>query len=226
MVSTISTMVAGRAAKPVWTETSAKPRLVLIDESEDPILSRFGGMGDLYLSLLPGFRQNSAELLQKLRNYVAEKQTDDIKAVLHTLKGSSGTMGAMLFAARMAELEKEFRNTESRFRLTTAAIDQLQDELAQELEQLQQLAARYVTTNDTDQQEGQWTEEEWRIQLRSLLELLDTSNMRALEQIDMFPLGQITGQESRIQINEALQRVRDLDFSAASRLISAVLEAM
>ncbi|PXF32454.1 hypothetical protein WH50_04285 [Pokkaliibacter plantistimulans] len=239
MVSTIAAFVAERTAKPVTVEKPVEPRLMGGEESDDPILSRFGGMGDLYLSLLPGFRQNSAELLQKLRTYVTEQQTDDIKALLHTLKGSSGTMGAMLFSSRMAELEQEYRSREAGFSLSMAAIDQLQDELELELEQLQQLAARYVTPQDmvqTQQEaqwkeeqgndEEQWTAEEWRIHLRSLLELLDTSNMRALEQIDIFPLGQITGQECRIQINEALQRVRDLDFAAASRLIRVVLEVM
>ncbi|MDH2436202.1 CHASE domain-containing protein [Pokkaliibacter sp. MBI-7] len=226
MVATISTMVAEHVAKPVKAATPKETGLVLTDDSEDPILSRFGGMGDLYLSLLPGFRQNSAELLQKLRIYVADRQTDEIKAVLHTLKGSSGTMGAMLFSARMAALEKEYRHTEAGFSLTMAAIDQLQEELEQELQQLQQLAARYVTGQNAVVQEGLWTEEEWRIHLRSLRELLDTSNMRALEHIDLFPLGQISGQENRIHINEVLQRVRDLDFSGASRLISAILEDM
>ena len=60
---------------------------------------------EVYRNILSGFRKNSLDTVESIRQAVEQKDTDRIAALAHTLKGSSGSIGAIDLECAAKELE-------------------------------------------------------------------------------------------------------------------------
>ncbi len=60
---------------------------------------------EVYRNILSGFRKNSLDTIESIRQAVEEKDTDRLVALAHTLKGSSGSIGAIDLACAARDLE-------------------------------------------------------------------------------------------------------------------------
>ena len=78
-------------------------------EAPDELLDRFGGQVSLLRTVLSVFPDQTHKLLDDLQQQVDSANIDAILYHLHTLKGSSGTMGAARLSRHCAELEQAFR---------------------------------------------------------------------------------------------------------------------
>jgi CheY-like chemotaxis protein len=78
-------------------------------EAPDELLDRFGGQVSLLRTVLSVFPDQTHKLLDDLQQQVDSANIDAILYHLHTLKGSSGTMGAARLSHHCAELEQAFR---------------------------------------------------------------------------------------------------------------------
>ena len=70
-------------------------------------LNRMGGNRDLYQRMLRQFVKDLTAIPEQLSVHVAQGDEASAKRVLHTLKGQSGTMGAMALSATAADGEKQ-----------------------------------------------------------------------------------------------------------------------
>jgi two-component system, sensor histidine kinase and response regulator len=69
---------------------------------------------DVYRSILSGFRKNSLDTSQSIREAIEENDTDRIVALTHMLKGSSGNIGARDLECAARELEAAAMNYSDR----------------------------------------------------------------------------------------------------------------
>ncbi|SEP69389.1 PAS domain S-box-containing protein [Azotobacter beijerinckii] len=103
-------------------------------ESVDSFLSRFGGNLDLFRNVLSSFRPEIGKILDTLEARLQERDAEGAAAVLHTLKGSAGTLGAGMLAARASALEARLKGADAQL-----AADLLKQP---ELDELRRLLAR------------------------------------------------------------------------------------
>ena len=120
-----------------WTRgtPSASPFRAASDqllEPRDAIIKRFGGNIDLLRNVLRGFEPEMRKQLQALREHMAAGDIAHTLAALHTLKGSSATMGAHQLSQYAAALEAQLKQLDESAQLACLA----RSEIGSELEQL------------------------------------------------------------------------------------------
>ena len=157
-----------------WEERANEYLLHLLGLTQLPVI-RFGGDARLFGSLLERFAEDSAGLLERLAQAWHTADSEAAVAVLHSLKGSAGTMGAQRLAARAAEGERAGKAgagvpTEVAVELTTLrqlldeALGELRGALAEVLPP--PVIAETTAATPTDSQV------DWRARLNELEELL------------------------------------------------------
>ncbi|MDV7212372.1 PAS domain S-box protein [Azotobacter beijerinckii] len=100
-------------------------------ESVDSFLSRFGGNLELFRSILSSFRPEMGKMLDALEARLQERDIEGAAAVLHTIKGSAGTLGASMLATRASELETRLKGADAQL-----ASDLLEQPVLDELRRL------------------------------------------------------------------------------------------
>ncbi|GLK88492.1 CHASE domain-containing protein [Pseudomonas turukhanskensis] len=190
-------------------------------EDGGSILSRFGMNLDLLQRLLEDYQQDALALLSTLHQHVQRQDSDGQRAVLHALKGSSGSIGATALYQMAGELEQQLRNQPESGAppLINASIEhQLRQLLTQSVEQLRTWLAT-LDTPDTHQNKAQIAMPTalWHAKRHTLLALLDAGNMRALELVEELaranpPAGfeGVVQQVHALMFNAAAQRLREL----------------
>lgn len=73
------------------------------------ILKRFGGNATFFRRLITRFETNFEQQLLSLQDIVDEKDWDGLLALLHAIKGTSGTVGLSSLYQKVCELETEFK---------------------------------------------------------------------------------------------------------------------
>ncbi|KPA95727.1 hybrid sensor histidine kinase/response regulator [Pseudomonas asplenii] len=106
-------------------------------EARQSIMARFGGNLELISTVLYGFGAELEKQLSLLPNHLQDRDGPALAAVLHAIKGSSGTMGAQALSQRAGALERELMYGDA------AAIARVLDD-PQWLPELRQLLARSV----------------------------------------------------------------------------------
>ncbi|PPC79236.1 hybrid sensor histidine kinase/response regulator [Pokkaliibacter plantistimulans] len=112
--------------------TAAPSQSAVFNSTEQPtdrshVVSRFGGNMTLYRSLLGAFEDDLSLQLGSLREAVNNQQEAEVRAILHTLRGTASTVGLAEVSSRIAAVERLARgNVEGQPFVT----------LADELEQL------------------------------------------------------------------------------------------
>ena len=194
-------------------ERATEPNGVL--ESRASILARFGGNEALLSRVLDSFAPELNKQLERLRELAAKDDGKGVAAVLHTLKGSAGTMGAQRFSLRAGELEEVVRHAQADW-LGALLADptwqvELQELLDRSVEQLLREFGGAPAQAAIDHEP--MARAEWRRALSKILTLLESGNLDALEQTEA--LGLRTPETLRPAFEAFAQSVAMLDFGAA-----------
>ncbi|WP_349618481.1 PAS domain S-box protein [Azotobacter salinestris] len=105
-------------------------------ESVDSFLGRFGDDIDLFRSVLSIFRPQMSKTLNMLETCIQARDVEGTAAILHTIKGSAGTLGASMLSARAGELEAQLKEADAQ-----AAADLLEQPILDELKRLMMRSA-------------------------------------------------------------------------------------
>jgi len=183
-------------------------------EGESSIVARFGGNLDLLRRVLQNFQPELGKQLERLHELAARGELQGVLLLLHTLKGSAGTMGASAFAARVASLEQQLKqaDTEEAAGLL-AQLDwhELEVLLQQSVDALQRLFA----AAEPDKLEP-LPMESWRSALRELCGLLERGDLQAIERAEA--LGRRAPAVLQPAFGVFFQAVEALDFNKALAL--------
>ncbi|MDC7825006.1 PAS domain S-box protein [Pseudomonas sp. BLCC-B13] len=187
-------------------------------ESESSILARFGGNVGLLRRMLDNFE---SELSQQLQRLDALAEAGDLKGVLlllHTLKGSAGTMGARAFATRVADLEQQMKKARPEQAEAQLAQQGWRDELKQLLtdcaQALQGLFAAPAPVATAAA--APLTEHAWWSSLRELLALIECGDLQAIDHAEA--LEAHTPELARKGYSEFRGAIEVLDFPKALKL--------
>jgi PAS domain S-box-containing protein len=184
-------------------------------ESRTSILARFGGNEVLLGRVLSNFGPELNKQLERLRELAAKDDAKGVATVLHTLKGSSGTMGAQRFSQRAGELEEVLQHAEEDW-LNALLADptwpaELQELLDRSVDQLLHEFGGAPAQAAGDHQP--MARAEWQQALGRVLALLESGNLDAIEQTEA--LGLRTPEALRPAFEAFAQSVAMLDFGAA-----------
>jgi PAS domain S-box-containing protein len=154
-------------------------------EDERSILARFGGNLDLLRRMLHNFQPELSRQLERLLDLAERGELQGVLLVLHTLKGSAGTMGASAFAARVAVLERQLKQTgaeeavELLGQLDWAELPVLLQQSVAALQQLFAPAGDILPAIPEPMAAANW----WR-ELRELCGLLERGDLQAIERAE------------------------------------------
>jgi len=212
--------LTGQEAAPV-----ASVAALAEDRPSEPlstVLRRFGGDTRLFGSLLERFAEDSVGLLASLGHAWSTGDGEGAVAVLHSLKGSAGTMGAQRLAARAAAGERAGKagaGIPLDVAADLASLRQLLDEALAELrsalaERLPPPVASAAAAAAVD----------WPARLDELELLLSQGNLEALDRVAELP----SQCRAVVQVRYDLFRaqVETLDFAAALTTLPDLKEAL
>jgi two-component system, sensor histidine kinase and response regulator len=193
-------------------------------EARASIIGRFGGNLDLILSSLSGFDQEVDKQLTRLRELVSRQDSTGAASVLHTVKGTAGTMGAKALAMRAGALERDFQQGDSR----AADVIVADDDLA-ELNRLLGESVGQLRTMFADERPRPAAiaaepldPEQWRERLHEILTLLESSNLQAIALAET--VSTATPSPLRVVFDQLLEQIRALNFTVAALTVRKMLE--
>jgi PAS domain S-box-containing protein len=187
-------------------------------ESTASISKRFGGNHQLVRTVLSSFATEQAKQLARLQEQVAQCNAAGASAVLHAIKGSSGTMGAAAMSQLAGELEQQLSHDDEASKqrlLADGSFVERLHELLRESDDLLRAAFDLPATTISPPSESatHLPPEQWRKALEDILHLLEAGNMQAFEQAEA--LQALTPQGLRPQFDKFFDLVRSLDFAAS-----------
>ena len=185
-------------------------------ESRTSTIDRFGGDLDLIRKVLCTFGPEMEKQLVRLRDQIQRQDVSGAVFVLHTIKGSSGTMGAKAVSLLADNLEHTLKHGDAESVASIFAdptwFDELSRLLQQSLEQMNvDFGQRPLAKTSAD--EDSMAPAQWKESLEEILLLLETGNLQAIELADA--LASKMPKSLRPQFDELVVRVQSLDFSAA-----------
>jgi len=186
-------------------------------EDRAAILRRFGDNLTLLRSMLEIFPDELRRQLGQLQTQVSQGDTDAMLRSLHTLKGSSGTMGATQLAARLAKLEEQFAQDPAAAFEDSRWLDDLRQRLDESCN-----ALMTMFTPDTDNvtisptsSDGIWTD-----RLEALTVQLEQGNLEALASMEQILA--LVPEQQHAAFEELSSAVNALDFERARELLHAL----
>jgi CheY-like chemotaxis protein/HPt (histidine-containing phosphotransfer) domain-containing protein len=206
-------------------DTSAEPEVQWqpdahdsVVESSSAIKRRFGGNQELIRYVLSSFAPEQTKQLVRLQEQVEQRNAAGAAAVLHAIKGSSGTMGAWAMSQLAGELEQRLLQEDEAAKAHLLADGSFVEALYELLSASDQglRAALELPENEftaADAGHACLPMEQWREALLDILQLLEAGNMQAIAQGEAL-LAQ-TPQTVRPQFDKLLQLVQSLDFAAS-----------
>ena len=185
-------------------------------EPRASIISRFGGDLDLIRNVLRNFGPELEKQLVRLHDQIQRQDASGAVFVLHTIKGSSGTMGAKAMSLLAGDLEQKLKSADAGSAASIFAdatwFDELSRLLQQSLEQMNvdfgQSPRAKISADEEAMEPTQWKES-----LKEILLMLEAGNLQAIELADA--LASKTPPSLRPQFDELVALVQSLDFSAA-----------
>ncbi|WP_339522526.1 PAS domain-containing hybrid sensor histidine kinase/response regulator [Pseudomonas sp. EA_35y_Pfl2_R111] len=207
---------AGREDVAPVTQPPAQPHDSAV-ESAASINQRFGGNHQLIRNVLSSFAPEQAKQLARLQEQVEQRNAAGAAAVLHAIKGSSGTMGAWAISQLAGELEQQLLHGDDASKAQVLADGGFVEALRELLHTSDQaLKAMFELPTELPSAEinpAVFSLEQWREALGDILALLETGNMQAIVQSEAL-LAQ-TPQALRPQFGKFLDSVQSLDFAAS-----------
>ena len=216
MVATLRRHSGGASAEPAVQWPLAAHDSVV--ESSNSIKQRFGGNQELIRYVLSSFAPEQAKQLVRLQERVEQRDASGAAAVLHAIKGSSGTMGAWAMSQLAGELEQQLLHEDEAAKAKLLAdgrfvqvLHELLSASDQALRAVFELSPNDLPTADAGA--ASLSMEQWREALQDILQLLAAGNMQAIAQSEAL-LAQ-TPQTVRPEFDRLLQLVQSLDFAAS-----------
>jgi len=154
--------------------------------------------------------------LVRLRDQIQRQDVSGAVFVLHTIKGSSGTMGAKAVSLLADNLEHTLKHGDAESVASIFADPTWFDELSRLMQQsLEQMNVDFGQSPraKTSADEDSMAPAQWKESLEEILLLLETGNLQAIELAD--ELASKMPKSLRPQFDELVVRVQSLDFSAA-----------
>lgn len=87
-------------------ETKESLKIKLKSFNVDEALNRVSGNMELYVKILKKFYDDNKELISKIKELIEEKEWENLKFKIHTLKGVSANLGSRFIPKLCEELEK------------------------------------------------------------------------------------------------------------------------
>ncbi|MBY0573996.1 MAG: response regulator [Undibacterium sp.] len=210
----------------------APPSLIL---DMDAAIKRLDGNRDLYGKVVRMFQKDAQAQIDALRQSLDEAKLMDAARSLHTLKGLSGTVGAIklqTIAERAeTEIKKFYRDTEAVNHSTPDIYlinlaEEVQEHLNVALVQLQMIMPdTSVESGKLDLSRSQLDLHAMADEIRELIELLDEKNMRAISV--SATLTQKFGKHSGTpSIGEVDLMVNQLNFIRARTMCEQILQGL
>ncbi|MGG2396679.1 CHASE domain-containing protein [Pseudomonas sp. SH1-B] len=186
-------------------------------EDRAAILRRFGDNLTLLRSMLSMFPDELRRQLNQLQDQVAEQDITAVQRSLHTLKGSSGTMGAMQLSARLAQLEEQFTQHPAAAFEDTGWIDELRGKLE---ESCATLSAMFTSDPEEVSARPTSTAGMWTQRLEALNVQLEQGNLAALASLD--DIRAQVPEQLRAAFEEMAAAIDALQFERAIQLLHAL----
>lgn len=226
LVSVLRAQLEGKeppapVARPVANDPVMEQDELIEDHAS--IVKRLDGNLNLIRSVLKIFGAETEKQLQNLDEQIAQKNRVGAASVLHAIKGSAGTMGALALSRRAGQLEQALNAGAA-----SAADDPLINGCSAELRQLMQASLEQLTIAFAEpagpvEPAGEALPlTEWRLHLNEILTLLNASNLQAIAAAEAL-LAQ-TPAERLARFNPFIKQVRALDFTAAALSAYEMLE--
>ncbi|WP_174874054.1 PAS domain S-box protein [Vogesella oryzae] len=210
----------GRPASTVSaTEDAAHEEQLPEIEPLENIQRRFGGELTIYRSALAQFVPEQQQLLADLNDAIRVADSQKARRLCHSIKGSAATLGALGLARMAATLEKQYLAGKSP---AADTIDMLTAMLHAAHLQLQQ--ALPGNPSDNRITPVAWDPDSVQQQLQTMLDLLASRNLQALDLLDAMPQSAPASYAS--QFNAMRQQVQALDFPAANHSAQQLLQAL
>lgn len=206
----------GRKGAASSVQVQAEPNDSVV-ESATSIGQRFGGNRELIRNVLNSFAPEQAKQLARLQEQVEQCNAAGAAAVLHAIKGSSGTMGAWALSQLAGELEQQLLHADEATKeqvLADGSFVEALHELLRSSDQALKVMFELPTELPPAAIESVGLPlEQWREALQDILQLLEAGNMQAIAQSEAL-LAQ-TPHELRPQFGKLLDLVQSLDFAAS-----------
>jgi two-component system sensor histidine kinase/response regulator len=150
-----------------------------------------------------------------LSQQIAQGEPLGAASVLHAIKGTAGTVGARALAARAGQLEYDLRHAD----VSATNVVITEEGVADLRSLLQDSVAALADEFGGDTIEAPaidvtWPLAEWKLRLNEIVAFLESSNLQAVALAEA--LVAHTGPEQRVQFNQFLTQVRELDFAVAA----------
>ncbi|APC19590.1 ATPase (plasmid) [Pseudomonas frederiksbergensis] len=188
-------------------------------EPRASIIGRFGGNLGLIRNVLRNFGPELETQLVRLRDQIQRQDAPGAASVLHTIKGSSGTMGAKAVSLLAGNLEHTLKHGDAESVASIFAdpawFDELSRLLQRSLEQMDDDFGQSPRAKSSAD-ESPLAPAQWKESLEEILLLLEAGNLQAIEMADA--LASKTPQALRPQFDEMVAMLQSLDFSAAAQI--------
>ena len=183
-----------------------------------PALARFGGKQRAYLAVLERFPDAAAEMQRDMLQALQDGERETVMRQLHTLKGLAAMMGANHLTDLCKSIEKSLHGVDSNWQPRVPS-----DELKQAIDEAT-TAARLLRArlDDAAPQAPPEPPSTWNDgDLRELMALLETSNLRAMDVYERLRASLAAAHpEAQARIGKALEQ---LDMPAALQVCREVL---
>ncbi|PTT74024.1 hybrid sensor histidine kinase/response regulator, partial [Pseudomonas sp. HMWF007] len=225
LVATLLFQVSGRV-KPILQSPNKIGEVRDVVENKNTIINRFGGNLDLIQKVLSSFGPELEKQLVRLRHDILRHDTPNAALVLHTIKGSSGSMGATSLSAYAGSLEQQIKHGDEIAKASLLSditwISELEVLLTKSIQQMNLdfgFAYPSSTTSNIERIELM----QWKGCLEEILILLQAGNLDALDLVaDLAPK---TPDLLRERFNDFCLKVESLDFRAAIPMGQDLLES-
>ncbi|KAB2954641.1 response regulator [Heliorestis acidaminivorans] len=108
-------------------------------------LGRLGGNKKLYLSLLSNFSSDTMTALQEITYSFERGNLDNLKALIHTLKGSAGNIGAKKTMELCKQIEQQLYESS----ISPLLVTELEEEFLQVQKSIEELLLTYENLDNT-----------------------------------------------------------------------------
>jgi len=195
----------------------------LLVEPKDSILARFGGNHALIRKVLVDFEQDMQRQMAQLASTVQDEDAAAACAVLHAIKGSAATVGAAALAERVSGLEIELGHSGAALAalLDETALAELRQRVPASVARLREMFGDEPGSSIAVAPSMALSAAEWRARLGALLALVESANLRAID--EAHALHAHAPDAQREAFAEAAAQLGRFEFKSAAALLRMLL---
>ncbi|RNM06348.1 PAS domain S-box protein [Dickeya undicola] len=214
--------VTGRQAAAPQTPSLPK------DDPLAQVLVRFGGNRELYTRLLQAFMPSFDQLLMTMRQQYAALDWLGVMATLHTLKGTSGSVGLEQLYQRIVAVEASLKQAgeSNKAALLEPLLATMEDQARQEYDAIRACLAvtdAAVAVNDSHTDASPEVSNAEIVPLiAELSELLGSGNLRAMAVSGRLADALVAHKTLRPLLTQLVQAVENMEFDEASRVLALI----